>query len=274
MTGETNAFERRRWNDPLWSSIWPRRERMTSEVTPYLLRHLELSGAERILEVGSGGGTATLAMAAALQSGGSVTGADISAPLCEQARRRASERGVHNARFVVADVQADVLDGSPFDAAASQFGVMFFDEPARAFANIGAQLVPGGVVAFACWQGQGRNPWLVNAALAPFVPPPPVPAPGKAPTGPFSLADPSATTALLDAAGWLDVTCNPYELVVDVGLESLADDDYLRFAGVPEERLDDAREAIDRHLDPLKRADGRYDAPLAFQVFTASTPAP
>ena len=40
----------------------------------------------------------------------------------------------------------------------SQFGVMFFDEPKTASANIRAQLVPGGRLGFGCWQSVQKNP--------------------------------------------------------------------------------------------------------------------
>ena len=47
-------------------------------------------------------------------------------------------------RFVVADVQTDAILGDPFDVAMSQFGVMFFEEPVIAFANVRRAVVPGG----------------------------------------------------------------------------------------------------------------------------------
>ena len=73
------------------------------------------------------------------------------------------------------------VPGGPFDAAISQFGVMFFEEPVVGFANIRAHLVPGGRLVFACWQSSERNPWTFFPAVAEFVPPPPEPAPGKSP---------------------------------------------------------------------------------------------
>src|SRR5579875_3862761 len=83
-----NELERRRWNDPTWVAAWPRRERLTQEVTAYLLEHLEPSEGERVLDVGSGGGRTTLAIGAAVGSGAAV-GADLSEPLCALATRRA-----------------------------------------------------------------------------------------------------------------------------------------------------------------------------------------
>ena len=58
---ETNAAERRRWNDDYWASVWPKREQLTSAITDILLGHLELVDSERTLDIGSGGGTTTIA---------------------------------------------------------------------------------------------------------------------------------------------------------------------------------------------------------------------
>jgi hypothetical protein len=44
----------------------------------------------------------------------------------------------------------------------------------------------------------------------------------------------------------------------------------LTFLGVPEQLFEDARQAVDQHLEPLTASDGRIHAPLAFQVFTAT----
>lgn len=265
----TNEAERRRWNDPYWASVWPHREQVTSSVTGYLLEHLQPAEGERILDVGSGGGVATLAIGPRAGSG-AVVGADISAPLVDLARQRARERGLDNVSFVVADVQHDAVPGAPFDAVTSQFGVMFFDEPGRAFANLRAQTAPTGRIVFACWQELERNPWFAGPALAPFVPPPPPPAPGKSPTGPFSLGDARATTALLETSGWNRVERHPYELVVTVDRDAIIDQGQLQFQGIPEAVREEAWEALQAALEPLKDPDGRYRLPLAFQIFTAS----
>jgi SAM-dependent methyltransferase len=264
----TNQVERRRWNDPTWSAMWPRRERMTTEVTRYLLDHLAPAKGERVLEIGSGGGTASFAIAERLGHG-SVTGADISGPLCELARRRAAERGIANASFVVADAQTDELPGGPFHAAASQFGVMFFEDPVSAFANIRSHVVPGGRLVFVCWCDPGRNPWLMAPTLAAFAPAPPSPPTGR-PTGPFSLADAAGTAELLESAGWSEVSHKPYEVVVAVERGTIVDDEMFEAVGIGPERVEEARAAVEARMRPLARADGRYDAPLAFQVFSAT----
>jgi SAM-dependent methyltransferase len=194
---------------------------------------------------------------------------DISAPLIELARRRADVQGLTNASFVVADVQQEPVPGAPFDAAISQFAVMFFDEPVTAFSNIRRQLVGGGRLGFACWQAPDQNAWFPGRALAGIVPPPPPPEPGKSPTHPFSLADPHQTTGILEASGWREVSATQHELVVAVDRDAIVDDEALGFFGVPPDALGAAWEGVERQLAPITRADGRIDAPLAFHIFTA-----
>lgn len=261
-----NESEVRRWNDDYWSTVWPRREALTSTVTPYLLRHLRPAGNESVLEIGPGAGGPSLEIAQHLPHG-RLTGADLSAPLVELARRRAAAAGVTNLDFVLADVQTEAVPGAPFDAAVSQFGVMFFADPVAAFANVRGQTAPGGKLAFVCWRAAERNPWNAGAALAPFLPAGPGGAAG--PPGPFSLADGAATAALLERAGWMAVECHPYERTATVGREAIFEEAELAFRGVAETDRDAAVAAVERRLAPLRRADGRYNVPLAFQVFTA-----
>lgn len=266
---ESNETERRRWNDRAWAAAWPKRERLSTAVTDILFSHCRFQPTDKVLDVGTGGGVAALA-AARTVGDGKVVGADISAPLVELACRRAAEQRTTNVSFVVADVQQEAVPGGPFDAAISQFGVMFFEEPQTAFANIRRQLVSGGRLGFACWRAPDLNPWFPGTALAEIVPPPPPPAPGKSRTHPFSLADPQHATAILEASGWREITGTPYDLVVTVDRETIVDDEALEFSGVPVESFGAAWEAIKRRLGPITRDDGRIDAPLAFQVFTAT----
>jgi SAM-dependent methyltransferase len=270
MSDQPNQAQRQHWNNDVRTTAWRRREPLTAAVTGILLEHAAPASGERFLDVGSGGGRTTIAVARVAGPDGAALGADISAPLVELARERAANAGVSNARFMVADVQTASLDGAPFDAAISQFGVMFFDESVAAFANIRAHVRPGGRLTFICWQPLADNPWFPDTAIRPFSPPPPEPGPGKNATGPFTLGDPEYTAGVLAAAGWTSIERTPCRQTVTVERGALDyDAAYLRFLGVAEDRLAEARAAGERQLAPLRRPDGRYDAPLAFQVFTA-----
>jgi SAM-dependent methyltransferase len=264
-----NESERRRWNDPYWATVWPKREQLTGAATPLLLGRLGLEPGQRVLDVGSGAGIATIAAARAVGKGGEAVGADISAPLVDYASRRAKAEGVGPIRFVVADLQQEVVDGALFDVALSQFGVMFFDDPVAAFSNIRSHLVAGARLGFACWQPVERNPWSARAAIGPFVAAPPPPAPGGWAPGPYAFGSPELVRSVLADSGWSDVERTAHEVTVSVGKDVLIDDGQLRFLGVAPAQLEEARRAVDDHLALLRRDDGRYDAPLAFQIFTA-----
>jgi SAM-dependent methyltransferase len=265
-----NELERRRWNDERWARLWPRREQLTQSVTSYLLSAAALQPGERVLDVGCGGGKLSLAAARLVGHEGAVTGADLSEPMLSLARGRAHEAGSRNVAFEHVDVQVDVVPGAPFEIALSQFGVMFFDEPVVAFSNIAAQLVPGGRIAFACWQPVELNAWMFSAAIAGYAPPPPPTPPGKSATGPFSLADTAHTTGILEAAGFEGVRFARYELTVDLPQDAIYDEDQLAINQIPVEQRAAAAAAVEAYLERFVIGGGLSRFPLAFQVFTAA----
>jgi SAM-dependent methyltransferase len=266
---ESNASERRRWNDDAWTAAWPNRERLTSTVTGVLLDHLGLAQGERVLDVGSGGGWTSIAAGRQVGPQGEVVGADISGPLVALARRRAIEEGATNVHFVVCDVQRDDVPGSPFSAAMSQFGVMFFDEPVTAFTNIASKLDRRSRLSFACWQPLELNPWFVGHAVGAYLPPLPDPPAGKARTGPFALSDAAHTDVILAEAGWRAVVNTPYEMTATVPKSTIVDAAQLAFMGVPDDRIEPAAEAAGRYMDQFDRGDDRYELPIAFRIVSA-----
>jgi SAM-dependent methyltransferase len=269
FTPTDNDVERRRWNDAYWTSIWPRREALTDNVSADLLAHLAPERGERVLDIGSGGGKLSIAVAERVGPEGQVLGADISEPLLELARDRARQAGAANVGFVLADAQRDDLPGAPYAAATSQFGVMFFDEPVVAFANIRRQVQKGGRLVFACWQSMDRNPWALGHAIGAYTPSPPAPADGKSQTGPFVLGDFERTSGILVAAGWRDPQAAPYERVVAVDRSAIFDDGQLVFNGVAEDDLPPARDAMERHLAQFTRADGLLHFSVSYFVVSA-----
>ena len=184
-----------------------------------LLTAAQPSVGDRILDAGCGCGTTTLALAAAVGPTGVVVGADISAPMLAELDRRAAVAGRGGApvETVLADLQVDPLPG-PFDAVVSRFGVMFFDDPARAWRNLHAAARPGGRLAFVCWQRPQDNPWSRIPALAALaVSPPDVEPPGPDEPGPSSLADPGRVEDLLGGAGWQQVNLTGLSPTVTLG---------------------------------------------------------
>ena len=208
-----NAEQITYWNErgPKWVA---RMDQLDEQIAPLGLAAMNRAGVaagERVLDVGCGCGQTTLELAARVGARGSVTGIDISTPMLERARARAAERGLLAVRFMNADAQSTLLDTSSFDLIFSRFGVMFFADPKAAFANLRASLVPGGRVAFVCWQALALNPWirvpLLAAGQVVALPAPPA---AGAP-GPFSFADPGRLQGILTGAGFGAVAIEPLE---------------------------------------------------------------
>ena len=201
------------------ANVWvTEAERFDTMLHPFgrrLLAAIALEPDERVLDVGCGNGAVSLEAARIVGPGGSVTGLDLSAPMLEVARRRAKEDGV-DVNFVQGDAQTATFD-EPFDAVASRFGVMFFDDPEVAFANLARATRPSGRLCFVCWQEMLVNEWLTVPAMAmvAHVGIPELPEPGA--PGPFSLADAQRTSGLLESAGWTEVTVEGHKDGMRVG---------------------------------------------------------
>jgi len=180
-----------------------RYDRQLAPFTDALLGRIQLQPDDAVLDVGCGCGATTLAAAGSART---ALGADLSEPLLEIAANRAGAGSVANAEFVVADAQTYAFTEGAFDVVISQFGVMFFDDPVSAFANLRRSVAPGGRAAFVCWQGLEANEWLmvVGRAVAQHVALPDFGGQAGGP-GMFALKDPDETAALLDAAGFTQI---------------------------------------------------------------------
>ena len=185
---------------------------------------------------------------------GSALGVDISSAAIERARELAEAQGVGNVTFEQADAQVHRFPRERFDLAISRFGTMFFADPVTAFGNIGRALRPAGRLVMMVWQAGDRNEW--NMAIRRCLAGPDGSVASAGPD-PFSLADPAAVTAILEAAGFADVTFTDVREPMYFGPDVATALDWIRgFACT--------REALDR-LDPdaAERALGRLRVMLA-----------
>jgi len=218
MSEAPNAAQATYWNEtagPTWAELQAPLDRQLEPLGRRVMAELSLPGA-RVLDVGCGAGATSLALAEAVGPDGAVLGVDVSHPLLEVARARAAGRS--NLTFQEADAQAFVLPPAAFDAVFSRFGVMFFSDPAAAFANLRRALKPGGRLAFVCWRAPTENPVMVlpmQAAL-PLVATPPAPAEPGAP-GPFAFADPERVRGILESADFEAIAITPHDEKIGSG---------------------------------------------------------
>jgi SAM-dependent methyltransferase len=245
------------------------------------MARLDLGAGGRVVDVGCGCGDTLIELASRVGPDGHVLGVDISEPMLARARERAA--ALPQVAVCLADAQTYPFAPASADAVYSRFGVMFFDDPRAAFANLRAALRPNGQLAFVCWQERSRNAWAdvpLRAVLAqlPEAPPPAVLQPGA--PGPFAFADPAWVRGLLSGAGFRAVAIEPVETTVHVGAattlaEGLA---YCRNIGPASRAMAEAaparrpqlEAALEEALGPFVSARGLWMDAAAFIVTARS----
>jgi SAM-dependent methyltransferase len=210
-TGDEQAA---RWNGPggcAWVDLQDVLDRMYAPVEDLIVRAIPAGSGGRALDVGCGTGSTTLAVARRLGVSGRCTGVDISQPMVAAARARA-ERENAPAEFVCADAQSHPFASASFDTVVSRFGVMFFADPVRAFANLRRAAADGAALRFVAWRSPAQNPFMTTAEraaapLLPALPPRREDAPGQ-----FAFADGSRVHAILEASGWTGIDIRPIDV--------------------------------------------------------------
>lgn len=260
-----------------WAQQWRRTDRSFGELTDRLLDLQVLGDFRHALDIGCGAGELVVRLAAS-HPAAQVVGIDISTELIAVARERCA--GLANAHVLEADATA--WQAGPLkrpDLLISRHGVMFFANPAAAFAHLRAEAAPGAALRFSCFRSRADNGWV--SALSSALPrPPDTPEPGA--PGPFAFADPARVEAILTGAGWREVAFEAIDYPMIAGGGADAVDDALAYfqrigpaaraiAELPEhERLP----AIKRTRTVLARhfADGRVSLPAAAWIVTACAP--
>ncbi len=198
-----------------WIRNLARVETLLASLGEALLDRAAPRPGETVLDVGCGGGTISARVAELVGAEGKVLGVDVSSVILDVARKRCPDRP--NLEFRVADAATMDVGEKEFDLLVSRMGVMFFADPAAAFANLGRALKPGGRMAFVCWAAREENAWLMAPAAAAFevLPGPPPPEPGD--PGPFSLEDPERIRDILEQGGYRDIRSEALGGKMDLG---------------------------------------------------------
>lgn len=108
----------------------------------------------RVLEVAAGTGVVTRALSAALPASASIVATDLNEAMLDHAASIGTKRRVE---WRQADALQLPFEDVSFDAVVCQFGVMFFPDKPKAFAEARRVLKPGGVFLFNVWDRIADN---------------------------------------------------------------------------------------------------------------------
>ena len=197
-----------------WADRQQAQDTLLKPIADALIDRAKPKAGERIIDVGCGNGATSVAFAHQVGPSGHVLGVDVSDPMLTLARASAPQ-GLP-VDFVLADATVYPFDPASFDLLASRFGVMFFAEPSRSFANMRKALRPSGRLAFACWREPRENPFFMAPLQAVYRHVPQLPQQGPEDPGPFSFASEARVHRILGEAGFTGIAMEPHHLALDV----------------------------------------------------------
>lgn len=225
-----------------------------------LVAEVVAASARRVLDIGCGTGATTLAIARSLGAGGLALGIDISKPMIGAARARARvdhDREPVPARFDCGDAETHAFEPASFDMIVSRFGVMFFADPVRAFANLRRAARHGGELRLLVWRSAAENPFMTAAerAAAPLLPDLP-PRRANEP-GQFAFEDRARVHRILEQSGWCEIDIRPVDVTCTFAETNLVP--YLTRLGPVGRMLGDAdEETRNRIVAAVRPAFDRY----------------
>jgi ubiquinone/menaquinone biosynthesis C-methylase UbiE len=214
VTHQTDDEQTTLWNGPAGRAWVEAQELLYQMFKPFedlLVEAVSAGSGGRVLDVGCGTGSTTLAVARLLGAKGRCIGIDISDPMIAVARARAEREG-RPASFIRANAQIQAFEPESFDMIISRFGVMFFDDSVRAFANLRRAARDGAEFRFVAWRSAAENPFMTTAerAAAPLLPN--LPARRPSAPGQFAFADRRRLYTILEESGWAEIDIRPIDV--------------------------------------------------------------
>ena len=161
-----------------------------------LLDAAAVTSSDRVLDVACGTGVLACQASARTET---VVGVDLNEEMLAMARKKAS-----SVQWKQGNAEALPFEDSSFDVVMSQFGLMFFENPAAAVAEMIRVLCPGGRLVVATWDSLDHAPGyeaMKDLAIRLF---------GRelasAFAAPFILGDPETLRAIFNETGALHVS--------------------------------------------------------------------
>ena len=180
-------------------------------MAPFSQRAAELlapSQDARVLDVAAGPGTLAVRLAPAVRE---LVALDFSERMLAELERAASAAGLLNLRTIVGDGQNLPFGDAEFDAGFSIFGLMFFPDRARGFAELARVLKPGAGAVVSAWAPLDESSLLramfgaLAAADPTFVMPP---------RNDAGLENPDVLSAEMRAGGFERVRIEPMTVTI------------------------------------------------------------
>ena len=242
------------WNEAPGQS-WVNNDTAMNErlqnISDILFEGIDVNGCKNGLDIGCGAGSTTRRLATIMSNQATVTGLDISEKLLTLARSQSDSLGKF---FLQADAQSYTFEPEGFDLAISRFGVMFFENPLKAFQNIKSAIQKGRELRFVCWAPLAANDFflsplntVVDITGVSFA------EPGNEP-GPLAFSDRTYLSSILKAAKFSSINIDVLEtsittkdsveknasLLMEIGMAFRA----IKEAAPSDEVLDEIREAF------------------------------
>jgi len=278
-----NSEQIAEWNGALgerWVAMQREIDRIVVPFGDAALKIAAPQPGERVVDIGCGCGDTSLDIARIVGKAGAVLGIDVSTPMLEVARSRATLAGCAHLVFREGDASEAGLPVNT-DLLFSRFGVMFFSQPTQALSHLRGSLRAGGRCVFVCWRAPRDNAWAMvplSAARA-AMGVTPAPTDPNAP-GPFAFADEQRLRAILSDAGFASVDVQRFDAALSLGatprsaaeaaVQIGAVSRFVREVGV--EHVPIIVEAVERALGPLAATDGHVSLNGSTWIVSVTNP--